>query len=131
MRETAVSYWGYRRPRYYFFSVELFIVDGTIFLLIRSGLVVKPAVKRSLRVRGFSGAPRVAADCSAAVQIAKPLALTFSQYSKLFVSLKRGLRRVGYDRARTTLATFRLVPAVQHAEKSRMGKGISRAAGFT
>jgi hypothetical protein len=59
------------------------------------------------------------------------VALLFSQYSKLFVSLKRGLRQVGYDRARTTLSTFRLVPSVQHAEKSRMGKGVSKASGFT
>jgi hypothetical protein len=98
---------------------------------MRSGLLVKPAVKRSLRVKGFSGAPRFAAGCAAAVQVLKPVALIFAQYSKFFVSLKRGLRQVGYDRARTTLSTFRLVPSVQHAEKSRMGKGVSRASGFT
>lgn len=98
---------------------------------MRSSLVSKPCAKKSVRLKGYTGSPRLAVDAAAGLQLAKPVSLTFPQYSRFFVHIKRGFRACSYERARTAVATLRLVPSVQHAEKSRMGKGNSKAVGFT
>jgi ribosomal protein L16/L10AE len=46
------------------------------------------------------------------------------------VALKRILKKESKERLRVCLSNFRLTPGVAHAEKTRMGKGVSGHFGY-
>lgn len=64
------------------------------------------------------------------VELKNHFTLNFVQYSKLFTTLRRVLKASRLDKARLFVPQFRLVPAVKHAVKSRMGKGKSKFVGY-